>query len=131
MTDDITDDTPLTLKDACRIIFRDAIKPASLRSAADKGHLHMVRVGRTDFVTPAAIKEMMVRQCQEKDSPRAAISERTKRSGSSETDRKQSAQAAALATARALRKPSRNTSMTNSSPSSEKVISIASRSQRS
>lgn len=60
---DITDDTALTLNEACRIFFRDAIKPASLRAEARRGNLTLLRIGKRDFVTPAAIREMKER-CQ-------------------------------------------------------------------
>lgn len=96
---DITDDTALTLNEACRIYFRDAIKAASLKAEHKRGRLHMVKVGRTYFVTPAAIREMVVKQWQDPPSPqRLYLSPKehvwlirdgsvTKRTGCSEADR--------------------------------------------
>ena len=52
------DDQPLTLKEACELIFRDSISPATLRAEADRGRLVIERIGRRDFVTRRAIREM-------------------------------------------------------------------------
>jgi hypothetical protein len=52
------DDEPLTLKEACDLIFRNAISPATLRAEADRGRLVIERIGRRDFVTRRAIREM-------------------------------------------------------------------------
>lgn len=120
----IDDDTEITLKDACRIFFRDALKPASLRAEAKKGFLSIIRIGNKDFVTPAALREMRVRKCQENASPQGSISAKTKASGSSETDRSQYAQAAMRATAEALKKRSPRTSTRNSSQSSASVTPL-------
>ena len=127
----LDEDAALTLAEACRIYFRGAIKPASLRSAARQGKLTIVRVGRTDFVTPAAIRQMMVTKCPENDSRPASTSGRTTAHGSSETERNLSAQAAMLATAEALKKRSRPTSVKSSSRPSASVIRLASPSQKS
>lgn len=52
------DDEPMTLEEACRIIFKDNIKPDSLRAEAGRGRLEIERIGRRDFVTRAGIREM-------------------------------------------------------------------------
>ena len=52
------DDAPLTLQEACDLIFRGNISPATLRSEARRGRLVIERIGNKDFVTPTAIKEM-------------------------------------------------------------------------
>lgn len=57
-TRDIDDDTPMTLEEACREIFRGAIKPATLLAEARRGKLVMERIGRRNFVTRAGIKSM-------------------------------------------------------------------------
>lgn len=59
---EIDPDAPLTLKEVCRLVFRDAISPASLRAEFRRGRLEMERVGRTDFTTLRAISEMR-RKC--------------------------------------------------------------------
>ena len=57
------DDEPLTLVEACKLIFRNTITPATLRLEAGRGKLTIERIGRRDFVTRRAIKEMR-RQCE-------------------------------------------------------------------
>jgi len=126
-----TEEIPLTLKDACRILFRNAIKPASLRAEARRGRLNIFRIGRTDFVLPSAVRELMVPECPENENHPVSTSAPTNRSGSSETDRKQSARVAALATAQALKKRSPPISGKSSSPSPGKVVQLSSRSMKS
>ncbi len=60
---DALDDEPLTLEEACKVIFKSAISPASLRAEARRGRLVIERIGRTDFVTRAAVREMR-NQCR-------------------------------------------------------------------
>jgi hypothetical protein len=123
---DITDETELTLAEACRIFFRDKIKPASLRAEAKRGDLAIIRVGRHDFVTPAAIRDMRAKKsCQESVNRPGSTSERTRAPGSSVTDRSQSAQAAVQTTAEALKRLSPNTLQKNSRLQSAKVIPLA------
>lgn len=52
------EDEPLTLKEACQLVFRNAISPATLRAEAERGRLVIERIGRRDFVTRRAIREM-------------------------------------------------------------------------
>ncbi len=59
----IDDDAPMTLADACREVFRDAITPATLKGEAAKGRLVLERIGRKYFVTRNALKEMR-EQCR-------------------------------------------------------------------
>ncbi|GGH12461.1 hypothetical protein GCM10007036_10290 [Alsobacter metallidurans] len=47
----------LTLPEACTSLLRGLVKPATLRAAASRGELTLERLGRRDFVTPAAINE--------------------------------------------------------------------------
>ena len=49
----------LTLQEACDQFFGGKVTPASLRAEARRGRLHISRVGRVDFVSVAAIQEMM------------------------------------------------------------------------
>src|ERR1700724_2696253 len=58
---DLADDTPLTLAEACERIFHGQIKPSTLRAEARRGRLVIERIGRRDFVTPRAIREMRER----------------------------------------------------------------------
>jgi hypothetical protein len=52
------EDEPLTLAEACQLIFRGTISPATLRAEAERGRLVIERIGRRDFVTRRAIREM-------------------------------------------------------------------------
>ncbi|WP_116654885.1 hypothetical protein [Pelagibacterium sediminicola] len=58
---DLNDDTPLTLQEACDLIFRGNISPSTLRAESRRGRLVIERIGKRDFVTPSAIKEMRKR----------------------------------------------------------------------
>lgn len=127
----VLDDAPLTLQEACARYFRGAIGPATLRAEARRGRLALMRIGRTDFVTPAAMREMM-EKCRVPQKAPASGSTPPNEPGSSETEERSSdALAAAKASANALKKRSANTSPRNSDQPSGKVISLASRSQRS
>lgn len=55
MTDE---DEPLTLAEACQILFRGTISPATLRAEAARGRLVIEKIGRRHFVTRAGIKRM-------------------------------------------------------------------------
>lgn len=54
----LDDDHPMTLKQACEIEFRGAIKPASLMAEHRRGNLQLEKVGRTYLVTRGYLKEM-------------------------------------------------------------------------
>ncbi len=95
---DDTVDRYLTLDEACERFFGGTIGPDSLRAEARRGRLHISRVGRTDFVSPAAIREMMAAP-----SPSGSAS-LVNKCGSLDAARVQSARAAALGAARALKK---------------------------
>lgn len=65
MSDDAgAEDEPLTLAEACQLIFRNAISPATLRAEAGRGRLTIERIGRRDFVTRRAIREMR-KKCEQ------------------------------------------------------------------
>lgn len=52
------EDMPMTLKEACRVVFKDAITPAALKAEAHRGNLVIRKIGRAYFVTWRDIKEM-------------------------------------------------------------------------
>lgn len=56
---DWTDDTPITLKEACELAFRGIVTEASLRAEHSRGMLEIFRIGRQDFTTLRAIREMI------------------------------------------------------------------------
>ena len=67
---DADDDQPMTLAEACKVIFKDAIGPSTLMAEARRGKLVMERIGRRWFVTRAAIREMR-QKCEVGHSERA------------------------------------------------------------
>lgn len=118
MTDAQLDETPLTLDEACRDIFRNTIRPSTLRAEAARGNLTIERIGRRDFVTRAAIAEMR-EKCRQQAQPRkvrvsgsgpsahALVESPSLPSGSSETTEDlHAARDAALLIAAQLKKPS-------------------------
>lgn len=92
----ISDDEPMTLAEACETLFRGHIKPATLRAEAARGRLVIERIGRRDFVTRRAIKEMR-KQCQ------VTSGNQNESQNEFEPSRAEAANAAAYASARALR----------------------------
>ncbi|MBZ9655802.1 hypothetical protein [Phyllobacterium lublinensis] len=60
---DNADEAVFTLQEACERFFRNRIGPSTLRSLHRDGRLRIMRIGRTDFVTAQAMKEML--KCQE------------------------------------------------------------------
>ena len=106
---DIDQDTPITLKEACAIHYRDRVKVSSLRAEAARGRLDIFRIGRTDFTTLKLIREME-RRCRDADPRRASISTLNGANGQSETERLSSARAALSQTVSLLKGNSPNTS---------------------
>lgn len=123
-------DAPLTLREACKRFFRGQITPATLRAESKRGRLVIMRVGRADFVTPSAMREMM-KKCQDPQKEQGSISIPSNANGSSETDRPQNALAAAKLIGQELKKNLRPTSAQNSSQLPAKVIPLGSRSPKS
>ncbi len=127
---DMAEDAPLTLAQACAVFFRGAITPATLRAEARRGTLRLMRIGRADFVTPSAMREMM-QKCQDPQKEPASGSTPPNVSGSSVTERSRDALAAANSIAKELKKGSPPTLPKNSSRPAAKVISLGARSPRS
>ena len=61
----MNDSSPLTLDEAAEICLRGKVKAATLRAAASRGELKVMKLGRRIMVTPAAVREWM-ELCQEK-----------------------------------------------------------------
>ena len=55
----IMDDDPITLQEACEIVFRGTVSVATLRSEAARGHLDIFRVGRQYFTTINSVREFI------------------------------------------------------------------------
>lgn len=109
------EDDPVTLKEACELVFRGTISVASLRAEASRGNLDIFRVGRKDFTTIRAVREMQAK-CLAGRKGRTFISIPQENSGLSEMDHVSSALAALSQSTRALRSSSQNTSAGNTSP---------------
>ena len=108
----ISDDDPITLKEACELAFRGTITIASLRAEAGRGNLEVFRVGRRDFTTLKSIREMR-EKCLDARKARASISTHDESNGLSETERASFALDALSQTAQALKSGSVNTSPAN------------------
>lgn len=114
------DDEPMTLEEACRVIFHGKITPATLRAEHRRGNLIIEKIGRRYFVTRANINEMRERcrvvptekvpafGCSRSvATPTAALSGHA---GSSGTVPSSAAQAALQMTLQELKESSRSTS---------------------
>jgi hypothetical protein len=102
------EDALLTLKEACQIYFADAVTTATLRAEHTKGRLVIFKIGRQYFTTLAHLKEMQD-QCRAPNQAPGSILTKNGKLGASSMAAASSAQAAAKATFRALRKPSKRT----------------------
>lgn len=105
----MTDELPITLKEAGEL-YRLTI--STLRAEASRGRLDIFRLGRRDYTTASAMREM-IRKCQDAGRRRASTSTQADGNGSSETDRASSAQAALNQTVAALRQGLPHTSGRN------------------
>ncbi|WP_291406960.1 hypothetical protein [Devosia sp.] len=131
----LPDDEPLTLAEACKVIFKGAISPDTLMAEASRGRLIMEKIGRRWFVTPAAIREMR-KKCEvvQPAKARASGSNRgaseteslSRLSGSSETDRINTARDAARMKLRKLNDSLPTTSLKNTSRRQAVVIPLKS-----
>jgi hypothetical protein len=112
-------DTLLTLQEACDIEFRGLVKVSTLRLERDRGNLVVERIGRREFVTLRAVREMR-EKCRVQKSPPTSGSNRqnsmrpagceSKPGGSSAIADGLLAQAATRATLRALSERLKTTS---------------------
>lgn len=93
---------PITLAEACELYPRSKFKVSTLRAEAGRGRLDIFRIGKRDYTTPAAMREM-IRKCQDAARHRASTSTQDGNSGLSETDRASSARAALSQTVEALK----------------------------
>lgn len=110
----MTDDDPVTLKEACQIVFRNRIKPATLRAEASRGRLTISRIGKRDFTTLREARELFDR-CRGEQSGHASTGTERARPGSSETVQRSFAQARAKAAVEKLKGLSRATSPASTS----------------
>lgn len=55
------DNDPITLKEACEIVFRNTVTPATLRAEAGRGRIEIARIGKRDFTTLRSARELFER----------------------------------------------------------------------
>jgi hypothetical protein len=55
------DDEPMRLAEACEKLLKGRLTVSGLRREARRGTLEITRIANKDFVTPAAIREMLDR----------------------------------------------------------------------
>lgn len=104
----IGDDDPITLEEACKLVFRGTIKPSTLRLEATRGNVEVFKVGRRHFTTLRSVRGMSER-CREKRKARGSILTESASNGLSEMDRVSSALVALNQTTSRLKRSSRNT----------------------
>jgi hypothetical protein len=112
---DIADDDPITLAEACDIVFRGVITEASLRAEERRGNLETFKIGRAIFTTRRDIREME-KKCRVKRKGLDSTSTRAVNNGSSETENPSAALDALNQTVKALKGGSPNTSEQNTGP---------------
>lgn len=103
------EDDPITLAEACEIVFRNTVRPATLRAEAARGHLQISRIGRRDFTTLRDARELYEKCRVERKAP-GSISTRDENNGLSETEQLLSARAAAHVMVNGLKLLSKDTS---------------------
>lgn len=99
---DLHGDAMLTLQEACDLFFRGRITPDTLWAEKRRGRLAIVRIGRADWVSPTAMRELM--SCPDQPKVPESGSPPESKSGSSGTARILDAQVAAKAIAQELKK---------------------------
>jgi hypothetical protein len=109
------DDDPVTLQEACELAFRGTITVASLRAEASRGNLDIFRVGRRDFTTLRAVREMQAK-CLAGRKGRTYTVTPAASNGLSEMDHVSSALAALRTSTKKLRSSSQSTSVENTNP---------------
>lgn len=108
----VSDHDTITLHDAADHF---GFTVSTLRAEADRGRLTIYKIGKRLYTTPADIREM-VQKCRVELRGRDFTLIRSASSGSSATERTESALARARETALRLKSTSRPTSATSTSP---------------
>lgn len=103
------DEDPVTLQEACNIVYRGAIKVSTLKLEAGRGNVDIFRVGRRWFTTLRSVREMRNRCQGKRKAPGSTLTE-SEGNGLSEMERVSSALVALSQTTRELKSASRNTS---------------------
>jgi hypothetical protein len=112
---EIAEDDPITLSEACDIVFRGRITEASLRAEERRGTLETFKIGRSIFTTRRDIRKMEIK-CRALRKGLASTSTGDGSSGSLETEVPSAALAALNQTVKALKRGLPNTSVRNTDP---------------
>src|SRR5262245_46982777 len=110
--DETAAEQPITLAEACKLYPRARIKVSTLRTAADRGELHIFMIGNRWHTTQQAM-ENWVRVCREKSCHRGFTSTEPAMNGLYETDKASTARAALKRTLQRLKQNILNTSGRN------------------
>jgi hypothetical protein len=86
------DDDPITLAEACDLIFRGTMTAATLRAEAERGRLTIFKIGKRHYTTRGHVREM-IKACRVEPKALGATSIES-RGGPSEAERISSARAA-------------------------------------
>jgi hypothetical protein len=108
----MNDDSLITLKDACEVIFGGRVSPATLKDQWRKGNLDLSKIGRSYFASVADFKGLKTK-CLADPPARASGSIRKEEHGLSSTVEAAAARDSLLMNLDKLKKPSGNTSRLN------------------
>ena len=89
----MNDTDPVTLKEACDIVFRGTVKPSTLKAEADRGNLPIAKIGKRWFVRIGDVRQLFDR-CRAEPKGQGYISTKRANPGSSGMDHASSALAA-------------------------------------
>jgi hypothetical protein len=113
------EDDPITLAEACELVFHNRIRVPTLRREKERGNLVTYRVGRRGFTTVRDVREMLQR-CRDAGQHPGSTSIPGAGSGSSATGQNSSALAALNQTVEALKSSSPTTSPGSTSRSGDR-----------
>lgn len=91
------DDDPITLKEACEIVFRNTCAVATLRAEADRGRLDLSKIGKRYYTTLRSARELY-EKCRVNRRAQGSISTQNEMPGLSEMALFSNARAALRAT---------------------------------
>lgn len=97
------DDEPITLAKACDLFPDAGLTVYTLCREAERGYLIVFKMGRHWCTTPAAMRKMVQKKCQDAARRPASTSTDSAANGSSETERIASGRAALNQTTAALK----------------------------
>jgi hypothetical protein len=112
------------LEKACEVLLYGTVKPSTLRAEAKRGNLRLIRLGKRDLVTRAAVNEMLER-CQPQESLPDSGSDRhgEMKLETFSTEESMSPRDALRAQLRTLDVPSRRTLKNDTGPSGKRATS--------